>query len=83
MTARDDAWRAKAHHLIGALSRASWESANRMPNGRLRKKHVPYSIPEVAQRLIKALDENDEETAKSIFMYDYEISKLPPTKRHR
>ena len=60
-------WQTKAHRIIGELSRESWRKANMLPNGKLRKRHVPYSIPDVAQRLIECLDRNDEIGAKVIF----------------
>lgn len=69
-------WEKKAHRIIGALCRASYEQANRLPDGSLRKKHRPYARPEVAQRLVECLGKRDEETAKSIFLFDYEASKV-------
>ena len=30
----------------------------------------PYSVPEVAQRLVDCLNANDEETAKTIFVWE-------------
>ena len=72
-------WKEKAHAVIAALSKKSYEQANRLSNGRLRKRHVPYSIPEQAQQLVKCLGNEDEEGAKALFVYDYEISKLGET----
>jgi len=57
---------AAVHKMIGELCRQSYEQANRLPNGMLRKTHVPYSIPAPAQALIKALNEDDEHEAKRI-----------------
>jgi len=68
-------WREKAHRIIAALCRQSYEQANRLPNGMLRKRHKPYSVPEVAQRLVDCLGRDDEATAKSIFMYDYDVEQ--------
>ena len=64
-------WRDKAHEIIAALCRASYEASNRLPNGKLRKRHVPYSVPDTARALFAALGADDEETAKAIFLYDY------------
>jgi hypothetical protein len=64
-------WHDKAHDVIAALCRASYEASNRLPNGKLRKRHVPYAVPDTAQRLVAALGANDEETAKAILLYDY------------
>ena len=73
-------WEEKVHRIISALSMEAFNLANRLPNGRLRKKHVPYRIPDSAERLVECLGMKDrsaaEETAKAIFLYDYDISKL-------
>lgn len=65
-------WEKKAHRIIAAMSRAAYDRANRLPNGSLRKKRVPYVLPEVARKLVECLGKNDEETAKSIFLFDYD-----------
>lgn len=63
-------WRDTAHREIAALCRASYEAANRLPSGKLRKKHRPYAVPSRAADLIRCLDADDEVGAKSIFLYD-------------
>lgn len=64
-------WKDKAHRIIGNLSRQSYLAANRLSNGTMRKRHVPYVIPELAQDLIACLNTNDEHKAKAIFLsYD-------------
>lgn len=77
-------WREKAHRIIAALCRDSYEHANRLPDGRLRKRHVPYSVPETARRLVAALGADDEELAKSIFLHDYDALRAAdrPDPRH-
>lgn len=60
-------WERKAHAIIAELSAASWRQANILPNGKQRKRHVPYSIPETARALVDALGRNDEHKAKAIF----------------
>lgn len=60
-------WHTKAHRVIAALCRESYEKANRLPNGRLRKRHVPYTVPQDAETLIKCLAQEDEITAKGLF----------------
>lgn len=68
---RNDAWRGKAEKIIAELSRQSYEQANRLPSGQLRKKHVPYSTPTMAQDLVECLNTHDEERAKALFLsYD-------------
>lgn len=69
-------WREKAHRVIGQLAHAAYEKANRLPNGRLRKRHVPYALPEVARALVECLGTDDEARAKGIFLYDYDVQKL-------
>jgi hypothetical protein len=60
-------WEKKAHKLIAELCLASWRQANVLPNGKRRKRHVPYSRPVTAQALVDALGKNDEHKAKAIF----------------
>lgn len=60
--------RDKAHRLIAEECRASYERANRLPNGRLRKRHVPYPVPETAERLVTILGRDDEQAAKAEFI---------------
>ena len=69
-------WRDKVHKVINALCRQSYLKANMLPNGQLRKRHVPYTVPQEAQDLIKCLNSNDEVAAKSLIMHDYAISKV-------
>ena len=69
-------WEVKAHALVAMLCRASFEAQNRLPNGKLRKKHRPYSVPETAQRLIECLNRNDEETAKALFLFNYDLNRV-------
>ena len=71
----DAPWREKAKWIIATLSKESYERENRLPNGKLRKKHRPYSIPETAEKLLDALNKNDEETAKAIFLFNYDAKK--------
>ena len=63
-------WRHKAHKIIGEISYAAWERANTKKNGARYKKHRAYTVPELATKLIKCLDKNDEVGAKRIFIYE-------------
>lgn len=62
-----DAWRAKANRIIAKECLESWKSANMFPDGRRRKRHVPYSVPVTSANLVRCLAENDEAGAKHIF----------------
>ena len=68
-------WRNKAHKIINNLCRESYLKSNLLPNGKLRKKHVPYAVPEAAEELIKCLNNNDEKRAKSLFLFDYDVNR--------
>lgn len=68
-----ESWQEKAHRIIAALSRESWAKVNILKNGRQRKKHVPYTIPEAAADLVECLKTNDEERAKAMFVFNYEV----------
>lgn len=70
-------WEEKAHHIIATLCAASWRAANVKADGTRRKRHVPYSVPDTARRLVDALGRDDEETAKAIFLYDYDARRAP------
>ena len=72
----DAPWREKAKRLIAAFARQAYERENRLPNGKLCKIYRPYALPEVAEELVRCLDTNDEERAKSIFVHSYEVEKL-------
>jgi hypothetical protein len=48
----------------------SYRKANYFPNGKKRKRHVQYSIPEIATALTAALDKNDEYEAKRLFIIE-------------
>ena len=57
-------WEDKAHRLIAKMARQAFESANRLPNGHLRKWYVPYSLPEMAASLVAILGDHDRTTAE-------------------
>ena len=65
-------WEEKAHRIIARVCLESYRAANIKKDGSRRKRHVPYSVPDVARRLVEALGRNDEETAKAIFLFDYD-----------
>jgi hypothetical protein len=60
----------KAQKLIGDYCKASYEQVNYLKNGRLRKRHVPYSIPEIALALIAALNHDDDYELKRLFLIE-------------
>lgn len=60
-------WRHKAEEIIASYCLESYQQSNYTKNGKKRFHHVPYSVPEIAQALIKALDKNDEHEAKRLF----------------
>ena len=78
----DVSWREKAKRIIAELSRQSYDQAQRLSGGGKAKRHRPYSIPEAAQRLVEALDRNDEEAAKAIFLYDYDAQQAQRSAAH-
>ena len=56
-------WEKKAHKWIHELCKESYINANKK-----RKKHVAYSVPNLAEELIHCLKNNNEEQAKFIFL---------------
>ena len=64
------AWQEKAHNLIFKLSQSSYMQAN-YRRGKKLAKHVPYSVPNLAEDLISCLNTENEERAKDLFLsYD-------------
>lgn len=61
-------WERKAHAIIARLSMDAWRTANTLANGRRRKRHVPYTVPDIVRQLVDALGRADEATAKAIFL---------------
>lgn len=59
-------WRHKAEQVIFTIAFREWEKVNRLPNGRIRKKHKKYTLPDECHALVEALGRNDEQTAKEV-----------------
>jgi hypothetical protein len=57
-------WEAKAKEIIADVCKASYRAEN-PPN---RKRHKAYCVPPIAMALIDALNKNDEEEAKRLFI---------------
>jgi hypothetical protein len=78
ITKSDYAWRKKVDTMIGELSRYAFDKANRLPNGTLRRKPVPYDPGPKVRVLVEILDTNDEERAKRIFHHGWAIAENIP-----
>jgi hypothetical protein len=77
------AWRDKAERIIGTLSQQAYHDANAPKHGRpWRKRHVPYSIPQLAKDLVECLNTNDEERAKALFLSYDGMKVIGGKKRH-
>jgi len=63
-------WHNKAHEIIARHSLQSYQQANILPNGKARKRHVPYSIPEIATAMVAALNSDNEHEAKRLFQVE-------------
>ena len=63
-------WRNKAEGIISRYSLESYRQANILQNGQKRKRHVPYSIPEIATALVEALAHDDKREAKRLFQVE-------------
>lgn len=61
----------KAARLVAADAQAAYKQANTTKDGRKRKRHVPYSLPDRAMDLVKALGKDDAETVAAIMLYRY------------
>jgi hypothetical protein len=63
-------WQNKAKDIIAKHARTAYLQANQLPNGKIRKNHVSYSVPEICEALIDALNKDDEHEAKRLFQVD-------------
>lgn len=63
-------WRKKAHREIGKLCLTSYKQSNQKKDGTYQKRHVSYSVPQLAEELIQCLNTNNELRAKQIFVYE-------------
>jgi hypothetical protein len=58
--------------MVSKMARSAFEQANRLSNGRLRKKHKPYTLPPLAPMLCECLGDHDqkrgEERAKALML---------------
>ena len=63
-------WKNKVHRIISKLSMKAYHEANTLKNGRIRKKHKSYTVPQIVDELIECLNNNDEQRAKSIFVWE-------------
>ncbi len=68
-------WKDRANQFIHMACKQSYLKANTKKDGSLYKKHHPYAVPEIAEKLISCLNNEDEETAKAIFL-SYDGMKL-------
>jgi hypothetical protein len=69
-------WKNRVNRAINALCRAEYIKTNQLPNGRMRIKHTPYSVPQEAIDLIECLNTNNEPLAKSMLMHDYALRNV-------
>lgn len=68
-------WERKAHRIIADLSLQAQTEANTRTNGKRYKVHRPYTIPEVADDLVRILGMRDraaaEVEAKTLFVHTH------------
>lgn len=68
MTTTNKPWHDKAHAIIFAECQREFLRENRLPNGRMRQRHKPYCVPELAMELRECLNTENENDAKVIFL---------------
>ena len=64
-------WEKKAHALIGVYARESYTRANKG-----RKRTVPYTLPEIADALVKALGIHDHKAREAEIKRLFEVERL-------
>lgn len=61
-------WQLAARRMVAEACREEWRKANVRKNGRARRKHVPYRVPEWCESLLKAVETEHETEAKRIML---------------
>lgn len=69
-TDNNGGWRNKARRIIAVHCMAAYLASNKMPNGSIRKRHLPYSVPPIAAALVAALADDDEYEIKRLFIVE-------------
>lgn len=65
-------WRDEVEEVIAKIAMRAWRETNILPNGKVRKRKKPYTLPEVVDDLVRCLGDHDqrrgEERAKAILL---------------
>ena len=61
-------WHDAVKRAIAEQCRAAYLQANTPRDGARRRKHVPYSVPELARAMVSALDNDDEHEGKRLLL---------------
>lgn len=61
-------WQIEAREMVAAACQEAWRKTNVRKNGRARRKHVPYRVPEWCESLLKAVETEHEVEAKRIML---------------
>ena len=63
-------WQDRVKKIIEQLAYQAYTQANTKKGGGRYKRHRPYSVPPVCGELLECLNNNDEERAKAIMMFN-------------
>jgi hypothetical protein len=61
-------WHHALKRAIGEQCTQAYRQANIKSDGTMRRKHVPYPVPELARAMVNALDRDDEHEAKRLLL---------------
>lgn len=61
-------WHDVVKRAIAEQCRAAYLQANTARDGARRRKHVPYSVPDLARAMVAALDHDDEHEGKRLLL---------------
>jgi len=61
-------WHHAVKRAIGEQCMQAYRQANTKSDGTMRRKHVPYPVPDLAQAMVAALDRDNEEEAKRLLL---------------
>ena len=61
-------WHDAVKAVIAEECAAAHRKANMTRDGRKRRKHVPYHVPEIARAMVESLNRDDEYEAKRLLL---------------
>lgn len=61
-------WHDAVKEAVSVQCAEAYRKANLTNEGKLRRRHVPYRVPELAEEMVKALNNDDEHEGKRLLL---------------